>query len=524
MEIYKNEYFSLFSDDNKLFISVYHSGYKMREFNNLLLDMPALQPNNFTSLKNALDKASGLRICIGNIKPRVEVILSSDEMEARIKLNITAKEFAENKISISSEIIETLNSEGIVFGLDKLFKNPITVQKEITVAKGKKPQNGEDAIIKYYEIQEKKPIVKEDGTVNHYELNLIDNVKKGDLLGEKMHPTEGKPGKTVTGKILPPRRGIDFTLKYDRKTVEEHKEDNKTILRAAIDGAVKFEGDIIRVDSHLIIPGDVGYETGNITFDGYVTVKGTVKDGFSVIAKNDISIQSNMGLGVINKIISKEGSIYIKGGIFGKNVSIIEAGKSVFVKYCNECKITAGDDINIGFYALDSDLKAKKIIMDPIHGKIIGGSINAEIQVITGVLGNRSEKKTYVYVSGFDREAIKNELNQLLEKYKNTLTEVKNAKQQIESFELNISGAEYVNSREYNQYLKRYENILDEIKFLDEYRKRLQQILETKGEGEVDISKAAYPETYIEIKNMQKRIDSIVSGSFYVIDKELHHN
>lgn len=59
---------------------------------------------------------------------------------------------------------------------------------------------------------------------------------------------------------------------------------------------------------------------------------------------------------------------------------------------------------------------------------------------------------------------------------------------------------------------------------MDEYRKRLQKILETKGEGEVCVSKAAYPETYIKIKNMQKKIDSIVSGSFYAMDKELHHN
>lgn len=523
MEIFQNEYFSLSRDDDKLYISVCRTGYKMRDFNNLLLDMPTVQLSNFTDLKNSLDEASGLKVLIGNVKPRIEVSTSSDEMEAKLKLNITAKEFTENKISISSEIIEELNKAGVVTGLDKLFEKPITVKKEIIIAKGIKPQNGKDAIIRYYEIKEKKPIIKEDGTVNHYELNLIENIKKGDWLGEKIHPTEGKPGKTVTDKLLPARRGTDLTLKYDQKTIEECEEGNKIILRALIDGAVKFEGDKIRVDSHLIVPEDVGYETGNIIFDGYVTVKGTVKDGFSVTAQNDISIQSDMGLGVINKITSKEGSIYIKGGIFGKNVSVIEAKKSVFVKYCNECKITAGEDINIGFYALDSNLKAKKIIMDPVHGKIIGGSINAEIQVITGILGNKSEKKTYVYVSGFDRAAIKNELDKLLMKYKDTLDEVKKVKRQIETFELNMSGAEYVNSKEYNQYVRKYENILNEIRVLDEYRKRLQQILETKGEGEIDVYKAAYPETYIKIKNMQQKIDSIVSGSFYALDKEIHH-
>lgn len=524
MKLFHNEYFSLFSNSGKLYISVHHIGYQMQEFNRLLMDMPVIQLNNFTGLKNALEEASGLRICIGQIKPRVEVEISADEMEASIILNITAKEFAENKVLISSEIVEALSKAGVLLSLDNLFKKPITVQKKTIAVKGIQPEKGKDAVIKYYEISDKKPVVKEDGSVNHYELNLIENVKKGDWLGEKTHPTEGKPGITVTDKVLPSIRGIDLTLKYDKKTVEEHEEKGKTILRAKTDGAVRFEGDKIRVDNHLIIPGDVDYKTGNISFDGYVTVKGTVKDGFSVTAKNDISIQSNMGLGVIGNIVSKEGSIYIKGGIFGKNVSVINAKKNVFIKYCNECKIVAGEDINIGFYALDSNLEAKKVIMDPKYGKIIGGSINAEIQVVAGVIGNKSEKKTYISVSGFDREAIKKEIENLLKNYKTTFLEVEKAKKQIESFELGIPGAEYVNSKEYSQYLKEYEDVLEEIKMLDEYRKRLQHILETKGEGEIDILKAAYPETYIQIKNMQKRIDSIVKGSFYALDKELHHN
>jgi len=129
-----------------------------------------------------------------------------------------------------------------------------------------------------------------------------------------------------------------------------------------------------------------------------------------------------------------------------------------------------------------------------------------------------------VNVSGFNRAAIKKEFEQLLDKYKAMLSEVNKVKQQIELFERNSSGAEYVNSKEYNRYLRKYEDILVEIKLLDEYRKRLQQILETKGEGEIGVYKAAYPETYIEIKNMQKKIDSIVSGSFYAMDKEIHHN
>lgn len=72
--------------------------------------------------------------------------------------------------------------------------------------------------------------------------------------------------------------------------------------------------------------------------------------------------------------------------------------------------------------------------------------------------------------------------------------------------------------------MRRYGDILEEITLFDDYRKKLQLILETKGEGIVDVYTAAYPETYIEIKKIQKRIESIVRGSFYAMDSVMHYD
>ncbi|MFZ5353814.1 MAG: DUF342 domain-containing protein [Bacillota bacterium] len=522
MEILKNEYFSIIEEESKLYIVVSRQGFNIKDFNGIVLDNPTFSLSNFMNLKTALEEAKGTKTHIGYLKPRIDVIVSSDEMEARIILNITARELVDNKIGISSEIIEALNAKGVTEGLANLFQKPLTVQKEIVVAEGIPPTNGEDAILKYFELSDKKPVVKEDGSVNHYDLNLIDNVVVNAWVGEKIPPTSGRPGLTVTGKIIPGKNGRDAKLKYDRKTIAEFQEPGKIVLRALIDGAVKFDGDKIRIDNHLIIPGDVGFETGNINFDGYVTIKGTVKDGFSVRAKHDIEIMGPMGVGAVEEIISTDGSIYIKGGIYGKNTARIEAKKNVFVKYCNECTITAGDDINVGFYALDCSLSAKRILMDPVHGKIIGGNIVAQIQVVSGIIGNKNEKKTFINVQGFDRLAIKHEFESLLGKYKDLLQEASKVKRQLEIFEYSLGGAEYVNMDEYYKYVRDYESVIDEIKMLEEYRQKLQKILETKGEGEVGIFKAAYPETYLEIKKMSKKINAVVSGSFYAMNRELH--
>lgn len=524
MEFYQNEFLKLTTDMDKLYIQVFKSGFDIRDFNNIMSDIPTIHLTNFINLRKALVDANSNLVHIGQLKPRIDVILSNDEMQASIYLNINPKECEENKAAIAAEILRELSKKGVTEGIEDLFDKTLLPQCEIIVAKGTPPVFGEDAKLTYYELSDKKPIIKEDGSVNYYELNLIDNVKAGDWLGERVPPKEGKTGKTVTGKQVPGKAGKDFKLKYDRKTIVEGEEDGKFIIRALVDGAVKFEGSKIKVDNHLVIPGDVGYETGNVSFDGYVTINGSIKDGFSVTAKYDISVNSKMGIGAIGKIHSKEGSIYIKGGIYGKGTAAIEAKKNIYVKYCNECTIVAGEDINVGFYALDSTLTAQKILLDSKHGKIIGGNITAEIKVISGVIGNKSEKKTIINVQGFDRNTIRREFEELLERYKSMLQDANAVKRQIEVFECNLSGAEYANMEEYNNYIRKYDDIVDEIRLLDEARKKLQLTLQTKGEGEIGIFQAAYPETYLEIKNMQKKINSIVSGSFYAENRELHHS
>lgn len=523
LELFKNSFLELTVKEDNLFIQVFNQGYDIREFNNIIAAFPVVHLTNFNNLKKALHEANHELINIGSVKSRVDVSISKDEMQASIFINITKEELKENNDAIVGEITKALETHGVIEGLENIYEKPLMAQIEMVIARGIPPVFGDDAKLTLFEISDKKPIIKDDGSVNHYELNLIDNARAGDWLGERIPPKEGRQGITVTGKLVPGKKGKDFNLKYDQKTVGVYEENGKTVLRALVDGAIKFDGNKIKIDNHLIISGDVGYETGNINFDGYVTINGIVKDGFSIVAKFDISINGNMGICAIGKIQSREGSIFIKGGIFGRSIAKIEAKKNVYVKYCNECTITAGEDINVGFYALDCNLNAQKVLLDPKYGKIIGGTIIAKVKVISGVIGNKSEKKTIINVQGFDRNAIRKEFESLLEKYKELLAEANAVKRQIEVFEYNLSGAEYANMEEYNKYVAKYEEIIYEIKVLDSVRKNLQITLQTKGEGEIGIFEAAYPETFLEIKKMQKKISSVVSGSFYAENRELHH-
>ena len=168
----------------------------------------------------------------------------------------------------------------------------------------------------------KKPTIKSDGKVDNYGMNLIDKIERGGWLGEKTLPTLGQPGKTVFGKTVIAKPGRDYMLKFDAKSVDEVVEEGKIILAAKFDGAVKFEHGKIGVHNHLVIDENVGYSTGNIDFDGYVTIHGVVEDLFSVRATKDIFIKGKMGIGAVGTIHSINGDISILGGVNGKKKAI----------------------------------------------------------------------------------------------------------------------------------------------------------------------------------------------------------
>ncbi|MEJ8554773.1 DUF342 domain-containing protein [Tepidibacter sp. Z1-5] len=524
MYIIQNEFFDIFEDKEKLYIKTKKEGFDISNFSALSTSHPQISIKYFLNLKNALENISDNNVEIGVLKPKVELSISSDNTEAYFKLNIPKDELKNNRQQIIDSILSELKSNNIVHGvIYTLLDEDIKTQENILIAKATPPKNGQDAIIKYLDLPDKKPNIREDGSTNYYEMNLIYEINKNDYLGEKILPTQGVDGLNVKGIVIPSKPGKDKMLNFDRKTVAEFEEDNKIVLRALTNGALSHNHGKVSIIKHLVINGDVGYETGNIFFDGSVTIKGTVCDDFKVIATEDISINSIMGIGSAEKIVSTNGYIYIKGGVCGKGKTLIHSKKSVFVKYSNSCTIIAEDTINIGFYSLDSILESKSILLNPEKGRIIGGKISAYAKVVTGAIGNASERKTIINVKGFDRKKVKKDLDELLIKYKHCLLELEKNKKEMEVFESTVKNfAELIKTHEYEYYHNIHEKLTAELSELEQNRKYLSDYLHSKGEGEISILNNAFPQTFLEIKNLQKIITKKTSGTFYAKDNNLH--
>jgi uncharacterized protein len=522
MLLEENEYIVLEENNNCVYLTVVKKGFSMLSLTPIISRFPRITLTNFKGLKEAVTKGVSEKIQIGDWKPEIEWMVSEDKMKASIKMNCSAENLVDNYAVYVGEILNGLKQQRISEGIDfaMLHKNLVPC-KEITIARGAPPVDGEDSKITYYKLSERKPNIREDGKADFYDMNFLDEVKKGDWLGEKLPPTDGTPGKTITGESVMAKKGKELLLNYDRRTVAAVKEEGKVVLRALIDGVVEYQSGKILIEDHLSI-NDVGIETGNIEFEGSVTIRGTVMDGFSVSASKDISIQGEFAVTGIGQIVARKGDIYIRGGIFGKNKSRVKAGRNIFVKHANECFLEAGENIYIGYYSLGSHLKAKNIVADERKGKLIGGVIEATGMVKAAVIGNRLERKTVIHVTGFDREEVKRELHQVLLSYKEKMRQLEKINSTIGKLDELLYE---MNSTEFNQYelaKNQFETIMADIMVYEDRRRSLTEMLDIKGEGEVAIGTEAFPETLLQIKSRGKKLNQITKGIFYVKQNHLH--
>ncbi|WP_265445957.1 DUF342 domain-containing protein [Acetivibrio straminisolvens] len=518
--VYLSDYISIIKKPDGFYIESYKKGMSVDEFNKVIGQHPEIKITSFMAIKNAILFAPKPPVKFGEAKERISIELSSDELKAYIRLCVEEWEFSgDAKVKLLEEVEKTLEKAGVVFGikhdvlLDELCNN-----RQILIAEGIPPEHGEDSVIKMYEIKKATPEIKEDGKVDHYELNLINKVKVGDWLGERIDPTPGTMGKSVKGEPIPAIPGKNHPLHYDKKSVREEHKDGVTYLYALKSGAVHYEGDKISVSNHLEIDGDVDFKTGNIDFDGFVSIKGTVADGFSVVSTQDIEILGVYGIGSIKEVVSRKGSVYIKGGIAGKNKAVIKAKKDIYSKYISDATVTCEGSLHVGLYCINSNITAREIIIDSPKGQISGGNIQCEAKVLSPILGSPSEKRTLISVKGFNRNTLKERLEEVIksiEALKNELVKVKvEAEAYFNSEEQMKSG-----SLKAEDIKQRFYKIKEQLKELEEEKKTIADVLRTKGEGEISILKKAYPGVVIEIKNVIKEIDRpIINTTFYIQD------
>lgn len=194
--------------------------------------------------------------------------------------------------------------------------------KEVVVAKGKEPIDGEDAHFCYYFKKEvnPKPKVLADGTVDYKNMELFEFIKKDTLVAEYFPATAGTFGYDVTGQMISPKHGKELPA---LRVIGVRVSEDKKKYYADIDGIIEWhEGENkLEIRNLYTVPGNVDAATGNIRFNGDVNIMGNVTSGFSVQAAGNIVIDGHCEASQIEA----GGDVIIRKGCQGKGLGKIIA-------------------------------------------------------------------------------------------------------------------------------------------------------------------------------------------------------
>lgn len=522
MIIIENDEIMLSTENGRVFMTIKNDHYNLKKVDELTRNHPRLKISNFMAVKKAVESSSHDPIELGTWIDSMELEISSDKMEAYITIYESQSFIQENLENLQINLQKLLQDNQIVYGHQPLDLLTVKTSKSYIIAKGLPPQKGADAKISYLQQAEKTPVINEDGKADYFDMNFLVEINEGSWLGEKVPAKQGIAGKNILGESVPALMGDDFPLKYDTKSAYEVEEEGKTVLRSKTKGVIGEVNGLLTVQKHLVIDGDVGLETGNLKFDGSIQVRGTVMPGYSIVSSGDISIESNEGVHAAELIKSTEGDVLIKGGIFGRGVTKVEAHHNIFVKHANECTLEAKDNIHIGFYSLGATIFCDSLVLDERKGKIIGGKAIAINSITSAYTGNNSERKTELIVQGIDRKI-------LTENAKTKAQDMMNLQEETTKLNFSLSQLNQFKSSMTNQQVaiyeqtkQKYNEIQREIKELDGEIQRILKMLRQTSDYFIQITREANPGTIIQIGNKSSFLTTQTQGKFKLENGELN--
>lgn len=288
-------------------------------------------------------------------------------------------------------VMAALTEKNVYYGiLEDDIKKAVEQKRydeNICVAKWDAPQDGVDGTIKYFYNIEKHiaPVENEHGIVDYKNLGVVRNITAGTPIAAITLPTEGEPGKDITGKDIMQKKGVPVKVNIGAGTslINEGTE-----IIAAVDGNLVYKNGAFYVDETLVINGDVDVSSGNIDFIGAVTVKGSVFEGFRVTSKRDINISGSVN----GAELSADGNISVKVGSIN---SSIECKGNVKLGFCENTKIRAAGSVESASFVGGEVFADKKIIASG-KGVIMGGKYTALDGIEASVIGSEKYAKTLI--------------------------------------------------------------------------------------------------------------------------------
>jgi len=301
--------------------------------------------------------------------------------------------------------------------------------RRILIAQGKDPSPGTDGFLQFHFDRSNikpKPKIMEDGTVNFKQLDMFRLCNRGDVLVTSVPAKEGKDGIDVYGNAVPaPKARPAAVIPRGKGTVLSP---DGLHLLADVSGQLLLTEGKINISPHLEIAGNVDNSTGNIDFNGQVTVRGNVVSGFTVRAVGNIEVY---GVCEAATLISEEGSIVLGNGVQGADKGELEAALDITAKFIESCKVSAGGNITADSIRKSHVKCNGSVTVAGKNGLLVGGTLIAGEKLVATTIGSPMGTVTDIEVGGSPNEL--NKQKELVNEFNKQKAEYEKADKAVET-------------------------------------------------------------------------------------------
>jgi len=295
---------------------------------------------------------------VTNIGGGFELTVSTDEMEAKIKLIAPMAE------DMTADYLKyLLKTRQVIYGLadhidiEVFLRRAATNKTKIfTIAKGRPVKEGRNASIKYFFEDENARVGRElaSGQFDYRARGEIVSVTPGTILAQKIPLIPAVKGSTVTGVEIPAPVPVDLKLSCGKGAALS--KDGLTVT-AEIHGRPDLDlGGKVSVMHEKTVEGNVDFRTGNIVFNGDITVHGAILVGFNVtgdnLTANDIEeAEVNIANNIIVKNNITNGNIKTGGNLLVAQImthsTVFARGDVIIQKEIVDCTITTSGKVMV---------------------------------------------------------------------------------------------------------------------------------------------------------------------------------
>ncbi|WP_029232114.1 DUF342 domain-containing protein [Butyrivibrio sp. VCB2006] len=418
------------------------------------------------------------------------------------------------ELMTEKEVLDSLAYRKIVYGIQNEAIHEFFQHRqyctEIVVAQGKPVKQGQNAKVELHfnANLRPKPALREDGSVDYHNLNLINNVNAGDLLAT-LHPeVPGEPGINTLGENIKAAAVKSTYIKYGKNTIIS---EDKMTLTAEKSGHVTIKEGKITVSDVLTVE-NVDVSTGNIDYEGSVVVKGVIATGFSVKAGSNIVVK-----GIVEGATLEAGAdVILECG--AKAGGTIKAGGNIIAKFIENATLSASGGITSECILHSNVTSGTEINVTGKRGFIAGGKVIAADKIQAKILGSEMGANTIIEV-GADPQ-VKLRLKELQKNMGTAQKNLESIKPTIEGFSKMLkAGAKFSPDQVANvqKLIAMNKALTQQIQDNSEEYAALMEKLAEQKEAEVIVEGTAYPGTTVNIGELSMIVKKPVQYSKFVV-------